>query len=262
MKAMKVIAVVSQKGGSGKTTTATTIASYLSGKKKRTLVIDFNEQGDLTDTLGASATTSGAGEVLKGKPIAEVVQDTNLTGVDILTGAENLARQEMEVTTQGKGRALILKEALKPLRRYYSYVVIDAPGSFNTAFLNALAGADSVIITAQADYYNLKGIKRLIDNIKLVKRDINPGLSVDGILLTRYQGRRNLSKDTVEILQGAETALQTKLFKAKIRENSKIAEAPGRRQSVLTYAPGSIGADDYNAFLKEYFNIITGGTDE
>lgn len=257
----KVISIVAQKGGTAKTTTAVTIVSYLSGKGKRTLAIDFNEQGDLSDTLGATALTSGAGEVLKGKPIAETIQKTNLAGVDILTGAENLAELERGISITGRERALILKNTLRELGRKYDYIVIDAPGAFNTAFLNALATADSVIIPATADYYNLKGIRRLIDNIKAIKRDINPGLKVDGILLTRYQGRRTLTKDIIEILQGAESALKTKLFNAKIRENSKIAEAPGHRESVLTYAPGSIGADDYNAFLKEYFNIITGGKD-
>lgn len=253
------IAVTSQKGGTAKTTTAMTITAYLSGKGKKTLVIDLNEQGDLSDTLGATAVTSGAGEVLKGKPISEMIQKTNLAGVDILTGAENLAELESKVTITGRARALILKDALRELGNRYDYVVIDAPGAFNTAFLNALGTADSVVIPATADYYNLKGIRRLINNINAIKRDINPKLKVDGILLTRYQGRRTLTKDITEILQGAEKALQTKVFDAKIRENSKVAEAPGHRESVLTYAPGSIGADDYNAFLKEYFYIITGG---
>lgn len=254
-----VIACTAQKGGCGKSTTVATMADYLSRKGRKALVIDLNEQGDLSDTLGAQAQTSGAGEVLKGKPIAEEIRKTNLQGIDILTGAENLAMLERVISITGRERALILKNALRTLGRKYDYIVIDAPGSFNTAFLNALAAADRIVIPATADYYNLKGIRRLIDNIKTIKQGINPGLKVDGILLTRYQGRRNLTKDTIEILQGAEKALQTKLFNAKIRENSKIAEAPGRRASVLTYAPGSIGADDYNAFLKEYFNIITGG---
>ena len=260
MKKTIIIACTAQKGGCGKSTTVMSMADYLSRKGKKTLVIDLNEQGDLSDTLGAEATTSGAGEVLKGAYIEDVAQKTNLKNVDILTGAENLALLEREISITGTDRALILKKALKKLGRKYDYVVIDAPGAFNTAFLNALATATSVIIPATPDYYNLKGIRRLIENIRTVQ-EINPRLKVDGILLTRYNGRRNLSKDTIEVLQGAESSLQTKLFNAKIRENSKIAEAPGRKESVLTYAPGSIGADDYNEFLKEYFNIITGGKD-
>ena len=256
---MKVIAIVAQKGGTGKTTTAGAIAGYLSEHRKRTLVIDLNDQGDLTDTLGADTATSGALKVLTGGPIIGTAAETNLTSVDILTGAEELARAETLISLTGRERAMILKNALRPVRRYYSYCVIDAPGAFNTAMLNTLAAADSVIIPAKADFYSLRGIKRLTDNIQAVKQDINPDLIVAGILLTQYQGRRNLSRDIVEILQGAETALQTKLFNTKIRENSKIAEAPGRRESVLTYAPGSIGAADYRAFLTEYFNNITGG---
>lgn len=253
---MKVIAIIAQKGGSGKTTTAAIMAAYLSGIRKRCLVIDLNDQADLSDTLGAATDTSGALKVLTGGQIIGTAAETNLVSIDILTGAEELARAESLIKAQGKERALILREALRPVRRYYNYCIIDAPGTFNTAMLNALAAADHIIIPAQADYYSLRGIKRLITNIQAVKQDINPGVKVDGILLTRYQGRRNLSRDIVEILQGAEAALQTKLFKTKIRESAKIAESPGRRQSVLSYAPNSPGAADYKDFLNEYF---TGG---
>ena len=256
-----VIACTAQKGGCGKSTTVATMAGYLSSKGKKTLVIDLNEQGDLSDTLGVITKTSGAGEVLKGKPIPEVARKTNLQEVDILTGAENLAELERVITVTGRGKALLLKNALGQLGQVYDYVLIDAPGGFNTAFLNAIAAADSIIIPATPDYYNLKGIKRLIANIRTMQQTVNPGLRVDGILLTRYQGRRNLSKNTIGVLQQLENELQTKLFDAKIRESAKIAEAPGYQETVLKYAPGSIGADDYNAFFREYFNIITGGKD-
>lgn len=255
---MKVIAVVAQKGGTGKTTTAVSILDYLSRQGKRTLAIDLNGQGDLTDTLGATAETSGAGEVLTGKTVAETAKETNLRGVDILTGAEDLALLESKITATGRERAMILKNALRPQHRYYKYVIIDAPGAFDTAFLNALTAADSLIITARPDYYSLRGVNRLIDNIQTVKA-VNPGLIVDGILLTQYQGRRNISRETVEKLQEMESELQTRLFNAKIRDNAKTAEAPKYHQSVITYAPASIGAADYMEFLNEYF---TGGKNE
>lgn len=256
-----VIACTAQKGGCGKSTTVATMAGYLSSKGKKTLVIDLNEQGDTSDTLGVITKTSGAGEALKGKPIAEIARKTNLPEVDILTGAENLAELDKDISVTGREKALLLKKALQKLGRVYDYVLIDAPGGFNTAFLNAIATADSIIIPATPDYYNLKGIKRLIGNIRTMKQTVNPGLRVDGVLLTRYQGRRNLSKDTIGVLQQLESELQTKLFETKIRESTKIAEAPSFQKTVLTHAPGSIGADDYNAFFKEYFNIITGGKD-
>ena len=252
---MKIIAIASQKGGSGKSTTAAVIIDYLSRMGKRVLAIDLNDQGDLTDTLGAEATTSGAGEVLKGKTVAGTATETNLRGVDILTGAEDLALLETKITATGRARAEILRNALRPQHRYYNFVIIDSPGSFNTAFLNALAAADSIIITTQPDYYSLRGVNRIIENVATV-RAINPGLKVDGILLTRYQGRRNVTREAVEKLKEMETELNTKLFDAKIRENAKTAEAPKSHKSVISYAPGSIGAEDYTEFLKEYF---TGG---
>lgn len=254
---MKVIAVVAQKGGTGKTTTAISILDYLSRNRQRTLAIDLNDQGDLTDTLAAEAMTSGAGLVLQGKTVAETAIETNLTGVDILTGAEDLALLESKITAVGKDRAMILKNALRPQHRYYKYVVIDAPGSFNTAFLNALSAADNLIITARPDYYSLRGVNRLIENIQTI-RAVNPGLTVDGILLTQYQGRRNITREAVEKLKEMETALNTRLFNATIRENAKTAEAPKFHKSVISYAPGSIGAADYMEFLNEYFNF-TGG---
>lgn len=254
---MKVIAIAAQKGGTGKTTTAAVIVDYLSGKGKRVLAIDLNDQADFTDTLGAEATTSGAGEVLKGKTVAAMATESNLKGVDVLTAADDLALLETSIKATGRDRAMILKNALKPQHRYYNYVIIDAPGSFNTAFLNALTAADSLIITAKPDYYSLRGVNRLVENIQTIKA-VNPGLTVDGILLTQYQGRRNISKEAVQTLKDMETALQTKLFNAKIRENAKTAEAPKSHKSVISYAPGSIGAADYMEFLNEYFNI-TGG---
>lgn len=251
---MHTIAVVAQKGGSGKTTTAAVIADYLSKMQRRTLAIDMNDQGDLTDTLGAAATTSGAAAVMNGKPIKEMIVKTNLEGVDILTGADEIALLEQTMKETGKERALKLRKALAEVKNDYDYCVIDAPGSFNSGMLNALLAADDVIIPATPDYFSLRGIKRLIDNIAAVKQS-HKALTVSGILLTRYQARRNLSKDVVETLQAAEKTLKTQLFHAKIRENIKIAEAPLHHQTVISYAPASNGAEDYTAFLKEYLKL-------
>lgn len=259
---MKVIAVVAQKGGVGKTATAAAIISYLSSIRKRVLAIDLNDQGDLSDTLGAKATPSGALAVLTGAKIADKAVDANLVGVDVLTGAEELAMMENLIRVNGRERATILREAIRPLRRYYQYCIIDAPGSFNTGMLAALACADYVVIPSHADFYSLRGIKRLVDNIKTVQQDINPELQVAGILLTRFQGRRNLSRDAVDALQGAEKMLGVKLFNTRIRDNTKIAEAPGHHKTILDYAPGSIGAEDYRAFMQELFQIIGGNKDD
>ena len=248
---MRIITIVSQKGGTGKTTTAATLAEGLAQKGNRVLCIDLNDQADLSDTLG----TSGAGGALllfTGTPAQELIQAANIKNVDIIPAADNLATLDGEIPKDQKGRAFLLKAALQPIRSRYRYCIIDAPGSFNTAFLNALSAADTVIIPALPDYYSLKGIGRLIENIRFVQGSLNPGLKVAGILLTRYNGRRNISKTTVETLEAARDALGTKLFKAKIRESAKIAEAPARRETVLKYAAGSPAAADYIEFINEF----------
>lgn len=254
---MKTIAIVAQKGGVGKTTTAATLAAMLAENGERVLCIDMNEQGDLSDSLAALEDQAGTFELLTGEPIASTISETNLERVEIIKGGQELATLEGQIKTQGKDRALILSKALKDVKNIYKFCIIDCPGSFNTALMNALGAADSVVIPAQAGYYSLKGIERLVQNIKYVRENINPALQIGGILLTRYNGRRNLSRDTVEVLQGAEKAIGARLFNTRIRENSKVAEAPGQKATVLQHAPHSSGAEDYRAFYKEYMQILS-----
>lgn len=254
----KIISLISQKGGVGKTTVTATLAAAMAADGFRVLLLDMNDQGDLSDTMAAQTDGDGVLELLEGKPALQMIQKTNLLRVDIITGGERLAMIENRIKEQGRGRALLLREALRPVRRLYQYCIIDAPGTFGSGMLNALGASDSVIIPAQPDFYSIKGINRIIKNIRYVQSEINPALRVDGILLNRYQGRRNLTRDITEVLQEAEKALGCCLFQAKIRENSKIAEAPGRRDVILHYAPNSIGAEDFRAFYAEYMEKIRG----
>lgn len=249
---MRIITIVAQKGGTGKTTTAATLAEGLAQKGNRVLCIDLNDQADLSDTLGVNGDAAGTLQLFTGTPARDIIQAANINNVDIIPAADNLATLDGEIPKDRKGRAFLLKAALQPIRSRYRYCIIDAPGTFNTAFLNALSAADTVIIPALPDYYSLKGIGRLIENIRFVQGSLNPGLKVAGILLTRYNGRRNISKTTVETLEAARDALGTKLFKAKIRESTKIAEAPARRETVLKYAAGSPAAADYMDFINEF----------
>lgn len=259
---MRIISAISQKGGVGKTTVTATLAAAMAADGFRVLLLDMNDQGDLSDTMGTSTEGDGVLELLEGKPVLQMIRKTNTDRVDIITGGERLAMIETKIKAQGQGRALLLREALRPVRRMYQYCIIDAPGTFGSGMLNALGASDSVIIPAQPDFYSIKGINRIIKNIRYVKKEINPGLRVDGILLNRYQGRRLLTRDITEVLQEAEKALGCSLFQAKIRENSKIAEAPGRRDVILHYAPNSIGAEDFRAFYDEYMGILRKGTEK
>lgn len=252
-----IIAVISQKGGTAKTTTAGVLAAGLAEAGNRVLCIDANEQGDLSDTFAAEP-GGGTLELLTGTDAARLIRKTNQPGVYIITGDERLATAERLIKTEGPERGLILKASLRPIKRDFDYCIIDAPGSFNTLMLNALGAADRVIIPVQPDFYSLKSINRLIKNVRYVKENINPTLRTDGILLTRYQGRRNISKETAEILQDAQEALGTRLFNTRIRENARITEAPGHRKTILQYAPTSNGAIDYRAFIAEYQAILKG----
>lgn len=255
---MRVITIANQKGGAGKTTSAAALAAMLAGDGFRVLCIDLNDQGDFGDTLGAAATPSGAGSIglFTGADVLKLIKDTDLPRVEVIPAGEDIALLDMKLEAQGRERALLMKKALEPLKRAYDFIVIDAPGSFNTAMLNALAAANVIIIPAQADVFNLKGIRRILANIRQVKATVNPDLQIGGILLTRYQGRRNLSKEAIVVLQAAEKTIGARLFTSKIRENSKVAEAPGHKKTIIEYAPTSNGAADYKAFYMELMAMM------
>ncbi len=253
---MKIVTVCNQKGGSGKSSTAATLAAMMAEDGYRVLCLDLNDQADLTDVLGVEPGNGSIG-LFTGEDPAKLVRETNILRVEMIPAGDEIALLDMKLQITGKDRALLLDKALKPLRRAYRYCVIDAPGTFNTAMLNALAVTDYVVIPAQADVFSLKGIRRMITNIRHVKNTVNPGIQIAGVLLTRFQGRRNLSKETIEILQMAEKSIGAKLFNAKIRENIKVAEAAGHKQTVITYAPNSNGAIDYREFYKELQEVMS-----
>lgn len=257
---MKVITIANQKGGSGKTCTAANLAEMIAGDGFRVLCIDLNDQSDLTETMGARPGGECVG-LFTGKDPAKLVRESNILRVELIPAGDEIALLDVKLKESGRERALLLGKALKPLRRSYRYCIIDAPGTFNTALLNALAVSDYVIIPTQADVFSLKGIRRMIANIRQVRETVNPDLKIAGILLTRYQGRRNLSKETIELLQAAEKTTGATLFKSTIRESVKIAEAPGHKKTVIAYAPSSNGAADYKAFYKELQEILSEGKD-
>lgn len=259
---MKIITICNQKGGSSKTCTAATLTALLSEDGWRVLCLDLNDQADFTDILGVTASGKGSIGLFTGSDPLKLLRDTNLNGVEMIPAGDEIALLDVKLETTGRDRALLLDKALKPLRRAYRYCIIDAPGTFNTALLNALAVSDYVVIPTQADAFSLKGIGRMITNIRQVKATVNPKIEIAGILLVRYQGRRNLSKDAIDTLLKLETAIGAKLFNSKIRENIKVAEATGHKQTVISYAPDSNGAQDYRAFYKELMGIMNERTEE
>lgn len=245
---MITLAITAQKGGVGKSTSAHAIGVGLSrfyGKK--VLLIDTDAQGNLTRSLEAAR--GGAAELLTGEAIlSEVIQHT-AGGVDIIASSPALTAAEATLT--GKGREYRLRRAIQGASALYDYAIVDTPPALSIITINALTAADRVIIPAQADDYSLESLERLRETIEAVQAHANAALRIDGILLTRYNGRMNVSKYAEEQAQTAAAEMGTRLYNTRIRECGAIKEAQFVREDIYTYSPRSNAARDYKSLLEE-----------
>ena len=247
---MKSIAVINQKGGVGKSTTALALGAGLSIKGYRTLFIDLDAQANLSYSLRANNSSSilSSFDVLTGKATAlETIQRTSQG--TLIASSPTLAGTDTVLTSIGKEYRL--KEALESLSKDFDYIIIDTPPALGILTINALTACTGVIIPAQADIYSLQGISQLYLTLQTVKKYCNPSLSVMGILLTRYNARAIISREVAEMLEQTALQLQTILYKTKIREATVIKEAQARRQNIYEYAPKSNAAKDYNSLINE-----------
>lgn len=245
---MHIYAVINQKGGVGKTTTVSSLAKGLALRGNRVLAVDLDAQANLTYSCGADVTGTAALSVLTGEMKAsEAVCRTEQ--FDVIPAAKGLAGADAFITDTGKEYRL--KEALDELQNDYDCVVIDTPPALGILTVNALTACTSVIIPAQADIYSLQGIEQLGETIRPVKKYCNPGLYIEGILLTRYNSRSVLSRDMVSYMDRLAQNLETKVFSTRIREAVSIREAQLMKQDIYTYAAKSNVAADYNAFIDE-----------
>lgn len=244
----KVYAIINQKGGVGKSTTAEALASGLSLKGFKTLAIDLDAQANMSYTAGAKTDRETALDVLTGEvDAADAIQHTK--NGDIIAASKTLAGADAFITDTGKEYRL--REAIESIKEAYDYMVIDTPPALGILTINALTACDSIIIPAQADIYSLQGIEQLAETIKPVKKYCNPALAVDGILLTRYNHRSILSREVAELAGKLAEKLGTKLFRATIREAIAVKEAQISQQSLYSYAPRSKAAEDYTRFIAE-----------
>lgn len=244
----RIIAIINQKGGVGKSTTAATLAAGLSLKGHKTLSIDLDAQGNLTYTAGAKTNGATAPGVLTGEVKAEDAIQHTPSG-DIIAANKALAGADAFIADTGKEYRL--KEALESLQAAYDYIIIDTPPALGILTINALTACNSVIIPAQADIYSLQGIEQLADTMKPVKKYCNPNLKIAGILLTRYSSRSVLSREVAELAEQLADKLGTKLFKTTIREAIAVKEAQISQQSLFDYAPKAKVTEDYRAFIEE-----------
>lgn len=247
---MKIVAVINQKGGVGKTTTALALGSGLAGRGKKVLYVDLDPQGNLSYALSADTIRPGAMEMLSGSG-SPSVQDA--PGGATAAASPALAGADAVFTATGKEYRL--KEGLEDYRQRFDYVVVDTPPALGVLTINALTAADGLIIPAQADIFSLQGIGQLDRTIEAVRQYCNPGLKILGILLTRHNPRSVLGRDLAEAAAQTARHLDTRLFKTPIREAVAVREAQAERRDLFEYAPRGNAAEDYGRFVDEFLKI-------
>jgi chromosome partitioning protein len=249
----RIIAVANQKGGVGKTTTAVNLSACLAVAEKRTLLVDIDPQATSTSGLGIdkNALKQSIYEVLVGGvPLESVIQKTELSFLDLIPSHLRLVGAEVELVS-AIAREKKLGAVLEPIRERYDFIIIDSPPSLGLLTINTLTAADSILIPIQCEYYALEGLTLLLNTIRLVQDNLNPRLSIEGVLLTMYDGRLNLSK---QVADEARKYFSDKVFKTIINRNVRLSEAPGFGKPIILYDITSVGAENYLSLAEEMLN--------
>ena len=247
----KIISVVNQKGGVGKTTSAVNLASGLGILGKKILLIDIDPQGNTTSGYGINrkSVKSSSYDLLVGdKTVKDTATQTKFKNVWVVPSSMDLAGAEIELIDLDN-RNEKLKQKLLPVRDDYDFILIDCPPSLGLITINALTVSDSVMVPIQCEYYALEGLSQLISSIRQVKRIYNPALEVEGILLTMYDGRLNL---TQQVVREIKKYFAEKLYSTVIPRSVRLSEAPSFGEPIQYYDKRSKGADAYNALAKEF----------
>ena len=248
----KAIAIFNQKGGVGKTTTNINLAACLAMRGKNVLVIDIDPQGNTTSGLGISKKKLGLTTydiLTEGDRIdpKEAIAHTAVQGLDIIPASVQLAGAEIELV-QLEGREKRLKRAIDQVKGDYDFLFIDCPPSLGLLTINSLTAVDSVLIPIQCEFYALEGVSQLMSTIELVRRSLNPGLAIQGVILSMFDGRTNLS---IQVVQEVKKYFRGKVYKTVIPRNVRLAEAPSYGMPITLYDPRSKGARAYLAFADE-----------
>ena len=249
----KIIAVVNQKGGVGKTTSAVNLAAAVGQRGKSVLLVDIDPQGNATSGMGLNKrelAKSSYDVIINGTPAKEVIKHTEFDGVDVLPANMNLAGAELELVDSSK-RESNLKNALLLVKGEYDFIFMDCPPSLGLITLNALCAADTVLVPIQCEYYALEGLSQLISTVRQVKRLYNPMLEIEGVLLTMYDCRLNLTQQVVDELK---RFFPKKVYSTPIPRNVKLSEAPSYGQPVMYYDKRSTGAAAYGSLADEFLS--------
>ena len=249
----KIIGIINQKGGVGKTTTAVNLSAFLAKHSRRVLIVDTDSQGNATSGLSMERRHFDPDiyDVMMGNaPVEEAIVDTDMKRLFLLPASMNLAGAEIEMVGM-ENRETILKRILSQVRDKYDYIIIDCPPALGLMTLNVLTAADSVIIPIQAEFYALEGLSQLVKTIHAVTKNLNPDIL--GILLTMYDGRTNLS---VQVRDEVESYFGDTVFKTVIPRSVKLSEAPGFGQPITLYAPKSKGGVAYKKLSWEVLKRV------
>lgn len=246
----RILAIVNQKGGVGKTTTTINLAAALAIKGQSVLMIDLDPQGNASTGLGVSKNTPNQNlfdVFVDGAKLESIIQTTRVDGVDIAPSHMDMAGVEIEISNEAD-RAIRLKKAIESLEKPYDYILIDCPPSLNMLTINALSAARSVLVPLQCEFFALEGLSQLLKTVEMAKTNLNPDLVIDGVMLTMYDQRNRLS---AQVAADVRKHLGRAVFKTMIPRNVRIAEAPSFGRPVLTYDAKCSGSLAYLQLADE-----------
>ena len=246
----KIVSLTNQKGGVGKTTTSVNLAVSFAVSEVKTLLIDLDPQSNATTGL-EQLTDEPKGTIydamIRGSKVKDIITNTELEFLDMITSTNDLVGAEVELVNI-MAREHQLEKALKPIRKKYDYILIDCPPSLGLLTLNSLTCSNSVIIPIQCEYYALEGLGQLLNTVRLVQKNLNRKLEIEGVLLTMYDSRLNLSKQVADEVKGF---FKDKIFETIIHRNVRLSEAPSFGKPALLYDAISTGAQYYISLVEE-----------
>lgn len=246
----RIIAIVNQKGGVGKTTTTINLAAALALSGKSVLLLDMDPQGNASTGLAISRKLRGVSiynVLVDGTDLSEAIKETRVKGLDIVPSHIDLSAAELEIGNQA-GRTTKLKSAMEPILKRYDYILIDCPPALGLLTVNALAASHSALVPLQCEFFALEGLSQLLKTVEMAKSSINPKLVIEGVMLTMYDKRNRLSG---QVAADVRQHLGRAVFKTIIPRNVRIAEAPSFGQPVMMYDPDCVGSKAYMALADE-----------